>query len=731
MTPEQRARRKIDRLLKAAGWQFSTEVHAPGAQRDGFADYVLSDSAGVKWALLEAKAASKHPLAGKEQARDYANSALGIQYVILSNGEEHYCWDPREGNPFRVLAIPSPAKVKRQLEGPAGDRSLLGQTVVGADYLPAAAGRVMRPYQWEAVAAVQRAAEQGETTFLLEMATGTGKTTVAAALCYLYLVTGNAERIMFLVDRIELKDQTGPDLQKALAGQYTVGIYNGQGDYDWARTHISVVSIQSLEGLGLPAEHFDLIITDEAHRCISGPSRRWLFDRLEGEKIGLTATPRALLNERETGEGVSDLQLEQQALRDTYFAFGRPAGEPTYSYTLEDARRDGYLVGPTAVDVRTELTRQLLAEGGVELDVISLDGRVAVTRPFEAGNLGRNLFSPATRREFAETIIAEALREPETGLMGKTIVYTPSQREALELTEVINAAAMERWPGVYQSDFAVAIVSGVDQAAEFGRQFRNNDLKGNHPRAAGRHTSKTRVCVTVRMMTTGYDCPDLLNIVLCGKMDSPTEFIQVKGRGTRKFDFRENVTDAVVRREMPPYPKEQFKIIDFFGVCARHHEGHLYEPRLGGPREETEDIGPGEDGARREEGGGGGQFIYTGADQTESQTELEFEADARTILERRDTQESYELRQSFNRYLAAHPIADPGIQENARQLFEAYATDAAVRAAVDGRQPGRLLDTGLSQQVYQAVPREVREQIAAYIRDNLPAAEPAGGEGGE
>lgn len=733
MTPEQRARREIDRLLKEAGWQYSVEVHAPGAERDGFADYVLSDAEGVAWALLEAKAASKHPLAGKEQARDYANSALNIQYVILSNGEEHYCWDTREGNPFRALAIPSPAKVRRQLKGPAGERALLWQTPVGEDYLPAAAGRVMRPYQRAAVAAVQRAAEQGETTFLLEMATGTGKTTVAAALCYLYLATGNAERIMFLVDRIELKDQTGPDLRKALAEQYTVGIYSGQADYDWARTHISVVSIQSLEGLELAAEHFDLIITDEAHRCISGPSRRLLFDRLEGEKIGLTATPRALLTEREAGEAGSDLLLEQRSLRDTYFAFGRPVGQPTYSYTIEDARRDGYLVGPTAVDVRTELTRKLLAAGGVELDVTSRDDRVAATRTFTAGNLGRNLFSPATREEFAEAIIAEALREPETGLMGKTIVYTPSQTEAQELANVINEAAMKRWPGVYQSDFAVAIVSDVDQAAEFSRQFRNNDLKGNHPEAPGRHTSKTRVCVTVRMMTTGYDCPDLLNIALCGKMDSPTEFIQVKGRGTRKFDFRDNVTDAVVRATLPPYPKEQFKIIDFLGVCEWHNEGHLYEPRIGGPSEETDvGTGSGEDGERREEGGGGGsQFTYHGADRTESQTELGFDTDARTILERRNTRRSYELRQAFNRYLEVHPIGEPEVRENARQLFEACATDAAALAAVEARQPGRLLGTGLEERVYRAVPRELRERIAGYVRDNWLTAESGGGGGGE
>ncbi len=727
MTPEQEARAKIDRLLEQAGWQFTTEVHARGSQRDGFADYILSDSEGVIRALLEAKAAGKHPLAGKEQARDYAHSRLNLQYVLLSNGDTHYFWDTRAGNPNRVLTIPSPEGVARPWGRGPVDRSRLATTAVAADYLPAA-GIQMRPYQLAAIAAVQQAAVQGETAFLLEMATGVGKTTVAAALCYLYIATGNAEHILFLVDRIELKDQTGPALREALAEQYTVGVYSGQEDYNWGRTHITVMSIQTLEGLDLPPEHFDLIIADEAHRCISGPSRRRLFERLQGEKIGLTATPRALLRETEDAAAEeSPLRREQQALRDTYFAFGRPPGEPTYAYTMEEARRDGYLVGPTAVDVRTELTRELLSEQGLELDVVSLDDEVAATQTFYPGNLGRNLFIPATRREFAETILDEALREPGSNLIGKTIVYTPTQIEALELTNALNLAAMARWPGLYQSDFAVAVTSDVDRAADYGRQFKNNTLHGSaHPEAPGRLTSKTRVCVTVRMMTTGYDCPDLLNIALCCKMDSPTEFIQVKGRGTRRYDFRDSVTDPRVRETLPSYPKESFKIIDFFGVCERHHEGHIYEPRLGPPAAPA----PGPPVPNGNNGGsepsvpsGEQRYIHYGPDHLESATQLELgpdgqTIDARIVLERGFTRRNYELRQAFNRYLESHPLANPEQAEQAQQLFEAYATTPEVRAAVDAGRPGQLIGTGLEPQVLRALPRERVQAIIQYVREH-------------
>jgi len=725
MTPEQEARLKIDRLLEQAGWQFATEVHAPGSQRDGFADYILSDSGGGIRALLEAKAAGKHPLAGKEQARDYAHSRLNIQYVLLSNGDSHYFWDTQAGNPIRVLTIPTPERVARPWGRGPGDRSLLATTAVAADYLPAAEIR-MRPYQLAAIAAVQQAAEQGETAFLLEMATGVGKTTVAAALCYLYIATGNAEHILFLVDRIELKDQTGPALRDALAEQYTVGVYSGQEDYNWERTHITVMSIQTLEGLNLPPDHFDLIIADEAHRCISGPSRRQVFAGLHGEKIGLTATPRALLREtEEASDAESPLRREQQALRDTYYAFGRPPGEPTFAYTMEEARQDGYLVGPTAVDVRTELTRELLSERGLELDVVSLDDEVAATKTFYPGNLGRDLFIPATRQEFAETILDEALREPGSNLIGKTIVYTPTQIEALELTNALNLAAMARWPGLYQSDFAVAVTSDVDRAADYGRQFKNNTLHGStHPEAPGRLTSKTRVCVTVRMMTTGYDCPDLLNIALCCKMDSPTEFIQVKGRGTRRYDFRDSVTDPLVRETLPSYPKEAFKIIDFFGVCERHHEGHIYEPRWGPPAESERPPGPEipNGGAAPSDPSREGRYIYHGEDNPYSTTQLELgpdgqTIDARIVLERGFARRNYELRLAFNRYLESHPIDNPEQAEQAQQLFEAYATEEAVRAAVDARRPGQLLDTGLSPQVWRAL-RERRQEIIRYIQEN-------------
>ena len=181
MTPEQQARTIIDLLLQQAGWTFTIEVHASGSDREGFADYILYDPDGTAIALLEAKSAEKHPLVGKEQARDYAIS-LDIAYVILSNGSQHYVWDTRTGNPVRALSLPSPQAIASINRSPPRQRASLWTTPVDADYLQqkAQADRAMRDYQVAAIAAIRQRAQEGETAFLLEMATGTGKTTVAA-----------------------------------------------------------------------------------------------------------------------------------------------------------------------------------------------------------------------------------------------------------------------------------------------------------------------------------------------------------------------------------------------------------------------------------------------------------------------------------------------------------------------------------------------------------------------
>ena len=182
-----------------------------------------------------------------------------------------------------------------------------------------------------------------------------------------------------------------------------------------------------------------------------------------------------------------------------------------------------------------------------------------VSLAFHEKDYGRTFLSPDTNREFAYRYIERALREPETDIIGKGIIYCVSRAQAAQLTNELNKAAEAKWPGKYQSNFAVQITHDVDRATEMGRAFANQDgLNGADSTIPGYKTSKTRVCVTVAMMTTGYDCPDLLNLGFCRPVKSSTDYIQMKGRGTRLYDFTENFTDQLVRDQVSPRPKEHF-----------------------------------------------------------------------------------------------------------------------------------------------------------------------------
>ena len=184
---------------------------------------------------------------------------------------------------------------------------------------------------------------------------------------------------------------------------------------------------------------------------------------------------------------------------------------------MQQAAEDGYLVMPHALDVRTDVTAQLMSDEGFQVTVEDYETGEDVNLEFHEKDYGRTFLSPDTNREFAESYIELALREPGTDIIGKGIIYCVSRAQAAQLTNELNKAADRVWPGKYQSDFAVQITHDVDRATDMGRAFANQGgLNGTDSTIPGYLTSKTRVCVTVAMMTTGYDCPDLLNLGFAG-----------------------------------------------------------------------------------------------------------------------------------------------------------------------------------------------------------------------
>ena len=712
MTPEEQARERITRMIEAAGWTYREEALAGRRSGRGFSDYLLYDRGGLAVAVLEAKRADVPSLSGKEQAREYADS-ISVRHVFLSNGDLHYHWVTDSGNPVRIMAMPTPDELDQIGQQAAVDRSPLWETPVDENFLRT---RTMRPYQLAAVQAVQESAEAGCHGFLLEMATGTGKTTVAAAICRLYLQAGVAERILFLVDRDELYQQAVSDLDQVLEGQYRVVGYRDR-DEDWTAP-IMVATVQAINaatshGEPIPPEWFQLIVSDEAHRSISGPRHRDIFDAFNCDKVGLTATPRQYLTVGDPNDESSAAGREARTLRDTYYAFGLTPGEPTFGYTMEQADADGYLVLPHALDVRTDVTTQLMSEEGFQLTLEDYASGEDISLAFHEKDYGRTFLSPDTNREFAERYIDLALREPETDIIGKGIIYCVSRAQAAQLTNELNKAAEARWPGKYRSDFAVQITHDVDRATEMGRAFANQDgLNGADSTIPGYKTSKTRVCVTVGMMTTGYDCPDLLNLGFCRPVKSPTDYIQMKGRGTRRYEFTQNVTDQVVQGQLPRRPKDDFRIIDYFGVCEYFGEAGLY-----GDMPVPHDVGG---GGSPGPGIPSQAYIRHGKDQTESITELSMDAegaitDRSAILEQREAANE-DLEEAFKQYLALHPITDSYEQESARRLFEAYATDEATRRAIDSRTYSAL-GNAITIVQYELVPAEHRQAIPEYIRN--------------
>jgi type I restriction enzyme, R subunit len=628
---EAQARIKINKLLEEAGWRFFKDENGPANvileggitldrrylnqmgedfenTKKGFIDYELLDARNRIIGVLEAKRESINPLTAKEQARHYAQS-VGARFIILSNGNLHYLWDLEKGNPHVITKFPGPESLTAFDEFEPDKNALISEPV-GEGYIaltqlpnyqshPEWKGldnskvlfdrfklRFLRGYQIRAVKAIQEAAAEGKERFLFEMATGTGKTLTSAAIIKLFLRTENARRVLFLVDRLELEDQARKNFTDYLGKDYSILVLKeSKNQEDWRNAEILVTTIQTLmsgdryKQMFAPTD-FDLLISDEAHRSIGGNSRA-VFEYFHGYKLGLTATPKDYLKGIDADEiGLDNpREMELRMLRDTYITFGCENGEPTFRYSLVDGVKDGFLRNPITVDARTEITTQLLSDQGYAVSVKNEDGdeetQVFVHRDFE-----KKFFSTRTNKAFCTALMENALRDPISNEMGKTIIFCVSQAHALKITEILNDLAEQKWPGKYNSDFAVQVTSNVPSAQDMTIQFSNDKLNGSSKWLDGYKSSKTRICVTVGMMATGYDCPNILNLGMMRPIFSPSDFVQIKGRGTRTHTFYYELKNELGEREVVTYDKKNFKLFDFFANCEYFEEKFDYGEKL-------------------------------------------------------------------------------------------------------------------------------------------------------
>jgi len=626
---EASARIKINKLLEESGWRFETDKNGPANIQlepgvklselgedfenvsTGFIDFLLLDKDGRPLVVVEAKKESVDPLFAKEQARNYARN-VNARFVILSNGNIHYLWDTKHGNPDTISRFPTQDSIT-QYEKYVPNPLELGNTKVDENYIiesqmPSFAKdpdfqdeskrpeflrahklKQMRPYQVSAIKALQSAALDNRNRFLFEMATGTGKTLISAGVIKLFLKSGNARRVLFLVDRLELEDQAQKAFKQYLGKDYTSVIYKDSRD-SWGSAQIVVSTIQTfLAGDRYKREFsptdFEMCISDEAHRSIGGNSRA-VFEYFVGYKLGLTATPKNYLKGFDEEGSDTQREFERRQLLDTYKTFGCEPGKPTFSYDLLSGVKDGYLINPILVDARTNITTKLLSEEGFAVHTATEEGET-INQVFNERHYERKFFNEETNTAMCKAFIDNGLFDPvakkfNIDLFGKSIVFCVSQKHAARVTNILNGMAMEKWPEQYgESDFAVQVTSLVQNAQQMTINFSNNILNGKVENPEGYDSSKTRVAVTVGMMTTGYDCQDILNIALMRPVFSPAEFVQIKGRGTRKYQF-EYVDYAA--KETIFAPKEHFKFFDFFATCEYFENEFKYDEKIHLPK---------------------------------------------------------------------------------------------------------------------------------------------------
>lgn len=504
------ARINIDVLLHQAGWnpadksQVMTEVSAQmGDGRRGRADYVLLDQRGRPLAVIEAKKRAIEPYVAKNQALPYARK-LEAPFIFLSNGELIYFWDYQNDDARIVNSFFSRRDLERLLEM-RSTRQPLATIEIPEYYTRQGETRLVRSYQRETMQAIDHAVELGKRRFLLELPTGTGKTDLICLQLKRLIQSGYAEKILFLVDREQLAKQALEAIQDVL-NQY--GSYWLKPSVIRQEQQITVCLLQTMISRypEFTSGYFDVVVADECHRSIYGVWQTALthFDAFH---IGLTATPAAYIE------------------RNTFDFYNCRNEQPDFTYSIQTAFEQKYLVPYRFATGITEI----IAEGA-EVDEVYYDP-AAFERKWtnEASNrLMMQEFDRLAWENYQELAPGQKIGP------GKSIVFALTKNHAARLTRYLNELHPE-----CKGRYAEVITSDVANADDLIRQFKYEDYP--------------QVAVSVDMLNTGFDCREVLHLVMCRTVRSPILYQQIRGRGTRTA---------------PHIDKRKFVIYDFF----RNHE---------------------------------------------------------------------------------------------------------------------------------------------------------------
>jgi len=525
----------IDLQLREAGWPLEDERDrefevtgmptGPGNQSGkGYVDYVLWGDDGAPLAVVEAKKTGVSPSVGQQQAKLYADClerAYGRRPVIFySNGIETWLWDDTFAPPRQVQGFRTKSELELMIQR-RSTRRPLGDMKVN----PAIAGRF---YQERAIRRICESFEEGQRKALVVMATGAGKTRTVVGLADVLVRANWAKRILFLADRQALVTQAVNAFKAHLPDSSPVNLLtdkvaDGRVYVSTYQTMMNLIPTKDRDGvLRFGPGHFDLVVIDEAHRSVFAKYRA-IFDWFDSLLVGLTATPKAEID------------------RNTYDLFDLETGVPTDEYGLDAAVADGFLVPFRAVSVPLRFQRQGIRYADLPPEEQALWDELEWGEegdpPDEVGAeaLNKWLFNADTVDKVLAYVMEHGLKVDGGDTLAKTIIFAKNQRHAEFIAQRFDA----NYPN-YKGEFARVITNKTEYAQDLIDKFSIPD-------------QLPQIAISVDMLDTGIDVPDVANLVFFKIVRSATKFWQMVGRGTR------------LRPDLfgPGRDKECFYIFDF------------------------------------------------------------------------------------------------------------------------------------------------------------------------
>lgn len=501
----------IDLLLKEAGWGLGPlknfEVKVEGVSNGegvGYADYVFWGDDGKPLMVIEAKRTTKSPMEGQQQAKLYADcleKMYGQRPIIFySNGYEHWIWDDKFYPPREVQGFYTKNELQLLIQRRTS-RKKLAETLIDGKIIE-------RHYQTRAVRRVGETFEKdNQRKSLLVMATGSGKTRTVIALADVLMRSNWAKRVLFLADRVALVNQAVNAFKAHLPSSSPVNLVtekhtDGRVYVSTYPTMMKLIDESSDGQRRFGVGYFDLVIIDEAHRSVYQKYRS-IFRYFDSLLVGLTATPRDEID------------------KNTYGLFDLEPGVPTDAYGLDDAVAEGYLVPPVAVSVPLKFQRrgirydELSEEEKQEWDEKEWNDEGTAPNEVDSEDLNRWLFNADTVDKALEVLMQLGHKVAGGDRLGKTIIFAKNNDHAEFIAKRFDAS----YPH-YRGQFARMVTYRTEYVQSLIDDFSDKD-KAPH------------IAISVDMLDTGIDVPEVVNLVFFKVVRSKTKFWQMLGRGTR------------------------------------------------------------------------------------------------------------------------------------------------------------------------------------------------------